>query len=38
MLTCDCDATPEELAAGIHSQPCTSHDNAPDDPSDHYTQ
>lgn len=37
-MLCDCDATPEELTAGIHGQPCTSRDGAPDDPSDHYGQ
>jgi hypothetical protein len=35
-LNCDCGATPEDLAAGIHHEPCTSHDTEPDDPSDHY--
>ena len=38
MLTCDCGATPEETAAGIHNQPCTSHDSEPDTPADHYRQ
>lgn len=38
MPTCDCGATPEEAAAGIHHQPCTSQDSPPDDPSDHYGQ
>ncbi|MFJ8657509.1 hypothetical protein ACIRNU_34865 [Streptomyces rochei] len=33
---CDCDATPEELTAGIHGTPCTSRDAEPDNPSDHY--
>lgn len=38
MPNCDCDATPEEVAAGIHTPGCTSHDGTPDDPSDHYGQ
>ena len=36
MTSCDCDATPEDLASGIHGTPCTSRDGQPDDPSDHY--
>jgi hypothetical protein len=36
VLTCDCGATPEDIAAGIHAPTCTSHDGAADDPSDHY--
>jgi hypothetical protein len=36
MLTCDCGATPEEAAAGIHAPDCTSHDGTVDTPSDHY--
>jgi len=35
---CDCGATPEEITAGIHEQPCNSQDGTPDDPSDHYGQ
>ena len=38
MLTCDCGATPEEAAAGIHNPGCTSHDGPADEPSDHYRQ
>lgn len=38
MLTCDCGATAEEVAAGIHNRPCTSLDGPPDDLSDHYGQ
>lgn len=38
MPNCDCDATPEDLAAGIHTEPCTSREGTPDDPSDHYGQ
>ena len=37
-MHCDCDATPEEIANGIHNQPCTSTDGPADDPSDHYNQ
>lgn len=37
-MHCDCNATPEELTAGIHGTPCTSRDGEPDDPSDHYGQ
>ena len=36
MPICDCAATPEEVAAGIHHPGCTSHDGPADDPSDHY--
>ncbi len=36
MPTCDCAATPEEVAAGIHATGCASHDGPADDPSDHY--
>jgi hypothetical protein len=35
---CDCGATPDDIARGIHTEPCTSHDTPPDDPSDHYDQ
>ncbi len=38
MLTCDCDATPEERAAGIHGPDCIHHTLPADDPSDHYGQ
>jgi hypothetical protein len=38
MLTCDCGATPEEVAAGIHYPGCVSHDGATDEASDHYRQ
>jgi hypothetical protein len=37
-VLCDCDATPEEIAAGIHGRGCAGHDLPPDDPSDHYGQ
>lgn len=37
-MNCDCDATPEERQADIHAPNCTSHESAPDDPSDHYGQ
>ncbi len=36
MPTCDCGATPEEVAANIHHPGCTSHDGPADEPSDHY--
>ncbi len=36
MPTCDCSATQEELAAGIHAPNCTRPDGDPDDASDHY--
>ncbi|MGW0014722.1 hypothetical protein ACWDVX_33845 [Streptomyces tendae] len=36
MPTCDCGATPEDQAAGIHGPDCISHTGTPDDPSDHY--
>jgi hypothetical protein len=35
-MTCDCEATREEIAAGIHGPQCASRDSAPDDASDHY--
>jgi hypothetical protein len=38
MLTCDCDATPEEKTAGIHQPGCASLTGPIDDPSDHYGQ
>ncbi|MFJ3043547.1 hypothetical protein [Streptomyces tendae] len=38
MLTCDCGATPEDQADGIHGPDCISHTGTPDDPSDHYGQ
>lgn len=38
MLLCDCGATREDQAAGIHYEPCASRDAEPDDPSDHYGQ
>jgi hypothetical protein len=37
-MNCDCGATPEDQAAGIHATPCTSRDDPSDDPSDHYGQ
>ncbi|GGS96667.1 hypothetical protein GCM10010270_80770 [Streptomyces violaceus] len=37
-MHCDCDATREDLAAGIHNEPCTSREGTPDDPSEHYGQ
>ena len=37
-MNCDCGATHEEQAAGIHYSACTSHDGPPDDPSDHHNQ
>lgn len=37
-MGCDCDATREEQAAGIHQEPCASLHDKPDDPSDHYRQ
>jgi hypothetical protein len=36
VLTCDCGARPEEVAAGIHYPGCTTTDGQTDDPSDHY--
>lgn len=36
MPSCDCGATPEDQAAGIHNEPCTGQDGQNDDPSDHY--
>jgi hypothetical protein len=36
--TCDCGADAEEIAAGVHNEPCTSRETAPDDPSDAYGQ
>ena len=38
MPICDCGATSEEVAAGIHYDGCTNRDGTPDDPSDHYRQ
>jgi hypothetical protein len=37
-MHCDCGATPEEQAAGVHHEPCTSRDGELDVPSDHYGQ
>lgn len=37
-MPCDCGATREDQAAGLHGRDCASHDSAPDDPSDHYGQ
>lgn len=37
-MHCDCGATPDEKAAGIHAPACASHDGPADDPSDHYRQ
>ena len=36
MPTCDCGATPEDVAAGIHAPECVGHDGPVDDSSDHY--
>ena len=36
MNGCDCDATREEQAAGIHQPNCDTLTGPPDDPSDHY--
>lgn len=36
MDCCDCGATSEDQAAGIHNEPCASREGQPDDPSDHY--
>ena len=38
MPTCDCGATPEDQAAGIHYPGCASLGGPADDPSDHYGQ
>ncbi|MFF0009645.1 hypothetical protein ACFYQT_40325 [Streptomyces tibetensis] len=38
MPSCDCDATPEDIAAGIHGPGCTSTTGPADEPSDHYGQ
>jgi hypothetical protein len=35
MNGCDCGATPEDVAAGIHHPGCTSLTGPADDPSDH---
>lgn len=35
-MHCDCGATPEDQAAGIHAPACTSHHGDTDEPSDHY--
>lgn len=38
MQACDCGATPEDIAVGIHTEPCTSREGTPDEPADHYGQ
>ncbi len=38
LMPCDCGATREDIAAGIHAPNCTSHEGTQDDPSDHYGQ
>ncbi len=38
MPNCDCGATPEDVAAGIHSSGCATRTGPADDPSDHYGQ
>jgi hypothetical protein len=35
---CDCNATPEDKAAGIHEPGCTSRTGDTDNASDHYRQ
>jgi hypothetical protein len=35
---CDCGATREDIAAGIHYPGCTNSEGQPGDPSDHYGQ
>lgn len=37
-MTCDCGASHEEIASGIHYPGCTGPEGDPDDPSDHYRQ
>lgn len=36
MPNCDCAATPEELARGIHQTECAHFESPVDDPADHY--
>lgn len=38
MPTCDCGATPEDQANGIHARGCSSTVGPADNPSDHYGQ
>jgi hypothetical protein len=37
-MLCDCGATSEDQAAGLHGPDCASREGAPDNPADHYRQ